>query len=70
MNKVEDILSIKDLNLYKDQHYDLKKLKTVHIDNSYVTLLFGGDNIAYFEDYVSHDGVYNYDKKQWISINT
>ena len=64
LNKIDEIIRIKDLDFYKNLKYDLKKYKRVHINNSYVILFFGNDDIVYFVDYITHDRAYKYDKKQ------
>lgn len=62
LNKINEILIINCLDFYKNLKYDLKKYKRVHINNSYVILFFGDDNIVYFVDYLSHNKAYRYDK--------
>lgn len=69
LNKIDEILEVKDLDFYKNLKYDLKKYKRVHVNNSYVILFFGDDNIVYFVDYVNHDKAYKYDKKQLNKYN-
>jgi mRNA-degrading endonuclease RelE of RelBE toxin-antitoxin system len=63
LNKFDEILTIDDLDFYKNLKHDLKKFKRVHVNNSYVILFFGDDNIVHFVDYVSHDNAYKHDKK-------
>lgn len=72
LSKVDEICSSKDFNHYKNLKHDLKKFKRVHVNNSYIILFFGEDNIVYFVDYEHHDIVYKYDKKtlnKYKSIN-
>jgi mRNA-degrading endonuclease RelE of RelBE toxin-antitoxin system len=64
MNKIEEILNCQDINHYKNLKYNLKKYKRVHVNNSYVILFFGEDEIVYFVDYEHHNNIYKYDKKQ------
>ncbi len=63
LSKIDEILIIEDLDFYKNLKHDLKKYKRVHVNNSYVILFFGDDNIVYFVDYEHHDKVYKHDKK-------
>lgn len=63
MNKIEEILTIVDLDFYKNLKHDFKKFKRVHVNNSYVILFFDNDNTVYFVDYISHDDAYKHDKK-------
>ena len=63
LNKFEEILLRSNLDFYKNLKHDLKKYKRVHVNNSYLILFFGEDNLVYFVDYVCHDRAYNYDKK-------
>ena len=63
LNKFDEILSIPDLNFYKNLKHDFKKFKRVHVNNSYVILFFDEKNIVHFVDYVSHDNAYKHDKK-------
>lgn len=63
LNKVDEILNSKDINNYKNLRYKLKKYKRVHVNDSYVILFFGEDNIIYFVDYEHHDIVYKHTKK-------
>ena len=69
LNKIDEILDIEDLNFYKNLKHDLKKYKRVHVNNSYVILFFGNDNIVYFVDYLNHNKVYKYDKKTITKYN-
>lgn len=69
MSKIEEILTIEDLNFYKNLKHDLKKFKRVHVNNSYVILFFGENNKIYFVDYVSHDNAYKYDKNTLNKYN-
>lgn len=69
MNKIEEILTIDDLNFYKNLKHNLKKFKRVHVNNSYVILFFGEDTKVYFVDYVSHDNAYKHDKKTLNKYN-
>jgi mRNA-degrading endonuclease RelE of RelBE toxin-antitoxin system len=62
LNKVEEILEIEDLDFYKNLRYDLKRYKRVRVNNSYVILFFGKNNVVYFVDYVIHDKAYKFDK--------
>lgn len=64
MDKVDEILDSVSLVHYKNLRHDLKKYKRVHVNNSFVILFFGHDNVVYFVDYEHHDKVYNFDKKQ------
>ena len=64
LSKIDEILSISDLNFYKNLKHDLKKYKRVHVNNSYVILFFGDDALVYFVDYLNHDLAYKYDKKR------
>lgn len=68
LNKFDEILEIKDLGFYKNLKYYLKRLKRVHVNNSYVILFFGYNDIVYFVDYMSHDKAYKHDKKQLKNI--
>jgi len=63
LNKFDEILDIDNLDFYKNLKHDLKKYKRVHVNNSYVILFFGDDEIVYFIDYINHDKAYKYDKK-------
>lgn len=62
LNKIDEILEIKDLDFYKNLKYDLKKFKRVHVNNSYVILFFGDNTIVYFVDYSHHDNIYKQNK--------
>jgi len=62
-NKFDEILTIENLDFYKNLNHDLKKFKRVHINNSYVILFFDENNIVHFVDYLSHDDAYKHDKK-------
>lgn len=62
LNKIEEILTIPDLDFYKNLKHDLKKFKRVHVNNSYVILFFGDDGSVNFVDYISHDKAYKHDK--------
>ena len=63
LNKIDNILDIKDLDFYKNLKHDLKKYKRVHVNNSYVILFYGEDNIVYFVDYLTHNKAYKHNKK-------
>ena len=43
--------------------------KRVHVNNSYIILFFGQDNIVYFVDYAHHDIVYKHSKKRLKKYN-
>lgn len=58
LNIRDKILSSTNLNHYKNLKNNLKKYKRVHVNNSYIILFFGDDNIVYFVDYEHHDRVY------------
>jgi len=64
-NKIRDIAKTKDITHYKNLKYHLKHFKRVHVNNSYIILFFGEDNIVYFIDYEHHDVVY---KKKYSKI--
>lgn len=64
LNKIDEICSIEDLNHYKNLRHDSNKFKRVHVNNSFIVLFFGDDNLVYFVDYDSHDKIYKVDKKQ------
>ena len=66
LKKRDEILNSDDLNHYKNLRYDLKKYKRVHVNDSYVVLFFGDDDIVYFIDYEHHDKIY---KKKYTDIN-
>ncbi len=63
LKKIDDILLSQELDHYKNLRYDLKKYKRVHVNDSYVILFFGNDNIVYFVDYNHHDNMYKHSKK-------
>lgn len=63
LKKVDEILNSKDINAYKNLRYELKKYKRVHVNDSYVILFLGEDNMVYFVDYEHHDIVYKNSKK-------
>lgn len=59
MNKVKEILSIEDLDHYKNLKYNLKKFKRVHVNSSYVIIFYDRkNNFVLFEDYAHHDEIY------------
>lgn len=69
LNKFDEILTIENLNFYKNLSHDLKKFKRIHINNSYVILFFDENNIVHFVDYLSHDDVYKHNKKTLKKYN-
>ena len=58
LNKIDEILTCKDFNHYKNSRKPLHKYKRVHINNSYVILFLGDNDIVYFLRYKHHDEVY------------
>ena len=69
LKKRDEILNSSDFNHYKNLSQNLKKYKRVHVNNSYVILFFGEDNIVYFVDYAHHDIVYKHSKKNLKKYN-
>ncbi|MFW5705304.1 MAG: addiction module toxin RelE [Nanoarchaeota archaeon] len=63
LSKVEEIISIDDVNIYKNLKHNLKMFKRVHVNNSWVILFFDEKNQIHFVDYLSHDNAYKSDKK-------
>lgn len=58
LNIMDKILSSTNLNHYKNLKHNLKKYKRVHVNNCYIILFFGDDDIVYFVDYEHHDKIY------------
>jgi len=74
MHKINEILNCENLDHYKNLRNDLKKFKRCskinlflahifekilfHVNNSYIILFFGDDDIVYFIDYEHHDKIY------------
>ncbi len=58
LNKKDEILKRKDINFYKNLRYDLKHFKRVHVNDSYVILFKGFEDVIYFIDYEHHDKIY------------
>lgn len=59
-NKINEIVSSKDIEHYKNLMYDLKEFKGVHIDKSFV-LIFKYDKTldkVFFFDFDHHDKIY------------
>ncbi|MBT3463738.1 addiction module toxin RelE [archaeon] len=69
LKKRDEILNSNNLNHYKNLTQNLKKYKRVHVNNSYVILFFGDNNIIYFVDYAHHDTIYKYSKKDLKKYN-
>lgn len=62
LKKIDEICSYSDLNHYKNLRKPLQQFKRVHVNNSYVILFQGRDNIVYFYRYYHHDRVYKLSK--------
>ncbi|MGE0793228.1 MAG: addiction module toxin RelE [Candidatus Woesearchaeota archaeon] len=63
LNKIDEILESSNLDHYKNLKHDLKKYKRVHVNDSYIILFFGKDEVVYFVDYAHHDEIYKHSKK-------
>jgi len=63
LNKRDEILASDDVNSYKNLSHNLSQYKRVHVNNSYVILFFGDEDVVYFVDYEHHDIIYKHDKK-------
>lgn len=70
MTKIDEVLECDDINHYKNLKYAMKNYKRVHVNDSYVVLFFGDNDMVYFVDYEHHDKVYKYDKKQIKKYNS
>jgi len=64
LRKIDEILTCSDINHYKNLKYNFKKYKRVHINDSYLILFFGSNNVIYFVDYEHHNKIYRFDKDQ------
>jgi len=62
--KILEIRNISYINHYKNLKGKLKMYKRVHVNNLYVILFFGDNNIVYLVDYQHYKNVYlkNYSK--------
>ena len=60
LNKKEELLICKDITYYKNLLHNLIKFIRAHVNDSYVILFFGDDNIVSFVDYAHHDVTCNY----------
>jgi mRNA-degrading endonuclease RelE of RelBE toxin-antitoxin system len=62
LKKRDEILEVESLEQYKNLSFELKKFKRVHVNNSFIILFFGNDEIVYFVDYAHHDNIYKHSK--------
>ncbi len=69
LNKKEEILTCENITHYKNLSHDLKKFRRVHVNNSYVILFFGDNDIVYFVDYAHHNIIYKHSKKDLKKYN-
>ncbi len=61
LKKIEEVISVEDMDHYKNLRYNLKNLKRVHVASSFV-LVFEYDpasDFISFVDYDHHDVIYS-----------
>lgn len=57
--KIQEIVSSKNINHYKNLRKPLQHLKRVHIDKSFVLVFSLHNKHIVFEDFNHHDKIYN-----------